>query len=81
MKKCSIQGCPGDYSNQEINHLVTLGGKPVIIENVPAEVCRVCGDTLLDIEIVEAIDNLLANPGQPVHTIPAYVLPEKRLAA
>ena len=81
MKKCSIQGCPGEYAKTEINHLVTLGGKPVIIENVPAAVCQVCGDTLLDIETVEAIDKLLANPGPPVHSIPAYSMPEKALAA
>lgn len=81
MKKCSIHGCPGEYSKQEISHMVTMGGKPVIIENVPADVCQVCGDTLLDIETVDAIDRLLANPGQPAHTVPAYAMPEKAMAA
>ena len=81
MKHCSIQGCPGEYAREEINHLVALSGKPVIIENVPADVCQVCGDTLLDIDTVAAIDRLLANPGPPVHTIPAYSMPEKALAA
>ncbi|OGR08049.1 MAG: hypothetical protein A2511_17650 [Deltaproteobacteria bacterium RIFOXYD12_FULL_50_9] len=81
MKHCSIHGCPGEYFKQVINHLVTMSGKPVIIENVPAEVCQVCGDTLLDIETAEAIEGLLANPGQPVHTVPAYAMPEKAMAA
>ncbi|MBU0908337.1 MAG: YgiT-type zinc finger protein [Proteobacteria bacterium] len=81
MKHCSIHGCPGEYVKQAINHLVTLGGKPVIIENVPAEVCQVCGDTLLDIETVVAIDTLLTNPGPPLHSVPVYAMPEKTMAA
>jgi len=81
MKRCSITGCPGEYTHQRINYMVQMGGKTVIIENVPADVCQFCGDTLLDITTVEAIDKMLENPGQPVHTAPVYEMPEKSIAA
>ena len=87
MKHCSIIGCPGEYVNQKISHMVKQGGQNVqdpgvvIIESVPADVCRVCGDTLLDIETVERIEDLLRNPGRPAHTVPAYEMPCKAMAA
>lgn len=32
MKQCSIKGCPGEYENKNISHMVNLEGKTVIIE-------------------------------------------------
>lgn len=81
MKHCSISGCPGEYAIQKVPHMVKHDDHMVLIENVPAEVCSVCGDTLLDIGTIEAIEILLQNPGPPVHTVPAYEMPIKEIAA
>ncbi|HAO80497.1 MAG TPA: hypothetical protein DCQ92_16315 [Verrucomicrobia subdivision 3 bacterium] len=44
--KCSIEGCPGEYEPRAITHTVRPGGRVVVIDHVPAEVCDVCGDVL-----------------------------------
>lgn len=81
MKHCSIKGCPGEYEDKAISHLVNHEGKTIIIENVPASVCPVCGDTLLTLDTVEAIEKMLLSLGEPDHTAPVYEMPLKVKAA
>lgn len=76
MKKCSITSCPGEYEEKRILHTVKHHGNVIVIENVPAEVCSVCGDVLLSLATVEAIETMLKNPGKPVRTAPVYEMPE-----
>lgn len=70
--KCSIQGCPGVYEPKTIVHTVRYRGETVVIENVPAEVCSVCGDVLLSPETVRQIEVLLRTAPPPVRTVPLY---------
>lgn len=44
----------------------------VIIDHVPAEVCDVCGDVLLDPQTVRNIERLLAEAPEPQQTAPVY---------
>ncbi len=44
---CTIEGCPGEYEYREIIHTVRHEGQLRVIDHVPAEVRRVCGDVLL----------------------------------
>ena len=81
MKKCSIKGCPGHYEKKDITHVVNKHGQIIIIENVPAEVCTVCGDTLLTLDVVRALEKFLANPGEPSKSAPVYEMPSKEMAA
>jgi YgiT-type zinc finger domain-containing protein len=76
MKPCSIKSCPGEYEEKLIAHVVKHHGSVIILENVPAEVCSLCGDVLLSLETVEAIEAVLKNPGKPVRTAPVYQLPD-----
>ncbi len=46
------------------------------IENVLAEVCSVCGDALLPLSTIEAIESMLKDPGKPVKTAPVYQMPD-----
>ena len=48
--KCSIEGCPGEYEERKIVHTVRHQGQVTVIDHVPAEVCPVCGDVLLNPE-------------------------------
>jgi YgiT-type zinc finger domain-containing protein len=70
--KCTIQGCPGEYEPRKITHTVRRGGKVIVIDHVPADVCAVCGDVLLAPETVRHIEKLLASPQTPAKTIPLY---------
>jgi len=70
--RCSICGCPGEYEQRAIVHTVRHQGQVVVIENVPAEVCTVCGDVLLTPETVRGIEALLRSKPQPTRVAPLY---------
>ena len=59
MTKCTINSCPGEYEKKHILHTVKYQERVIVIENVPAEVCSVCGDVLLSLSTVEAIEAVL----------------------
>jgi YgiT-type zinc finger domain-containing protein len=75
MSNCSIRSCPGHYEARHITHMVKRGGSVVVLENVPAQVCDLCGDTLLPLSTVETIEAMLQDPGTPVRTVPVYEMP------
>ncbi len=70
--KCSIQGCPGEYEEKMIVHTVQRGGQVLVFEHVPAEVCSVCGDTLLAPDTIRHIEDLLKIKKKPKRTAPLY---------
>lgn len=57
--KCSIKNCPGEYDLREITHTLRQNGRVVMIDHVPAEVCDVCGDILVQPETVRHLESLL----------------------
>jgi len=69
---CSIAGCPGTYERRSIHHTVRHGGRVIVIDHVPAEVCDICGDVLLEAETVRRIERLLADLPEPRETAPIY---------
>ncbi len=70
--KCSIQGCPGEYEGKMIVHTVQKKGQVLVFEHVPAEVCSVCGDTILTPDTVRHIESLLKEKTKPERMIPLY---------
>lgn len=80
MKNCSIQSCPGQYEERRIVHVVKKGEDVIVFDNVIAEVCTVCGDTLLPLSTVEALENMLKNPGKAQRTAPVYEMREAAMA-
>lgn len=70
--RCTIQGCPGEYEERKIVHTVRHQGRVLVINNVPAEVCTVCGDVLLKPDTVRRIEALLRTSPPPVDTVPMY---------
>jgi YgiT-type zinc finger domain-containing protein len=57
---CSINGCPGEYERTQVTDTVRHRGRIIVIDHVPAEVCRVCGDVLLEPETLRGIRPLVA---------------------
>jgi YgiT-type zinc finger domain-containing protein len=70
--KCTVRGCPGEYEEKKIIHTVVHRGEIVVIEDVPAEVCAICGDVLFTPETVREIETLLTHRSQPKRTVPLY---------
>jgi YgiT-type zinc finger domain-containing protein len=69
--KCSIKNCPGEYERRAITHTVRQNGRVVVIDHVPAEVCTVCGDVLLQPETIRQLESLLKR-AQPTSSVPLY---------
>ncbi len=70
--KCSIQGCPGHYEHRPIIHTVKHGGEVLVFEDVPAEVCDVCSDTLLAPETIRHIEALIEQHPETEKHAPVY---------
>jgi YgiT-type zinc finger domain-containing protein len=70
--KCSVEGCPGEHEARQIVHTVNYHGQVTVIDQVPAEVCTVCGDVLLKPETVRRIESMLGIATRPARTVPLY---------
>ncbi len=70
--KCSIDGCPGEYKAEKVVHTVRHQGQITVIDDVPADVCSVCGDVLLGPDTVRRIEILLREKQQPTRRVPLY---------
>jgi len=72
MMKCSIKGCPGEYEERRIVHTVRHQGEVTVVNDVPAEVCSVCGDVLMTPETIGKLEELLRVAGPPARKVPLY---------
>jgi YgiT-type zinc finger domain-containing protein len=70
--KCSIQSCPGEYETRSIVHTVKRGEDVLVFQNVPADVCTVCSDTLLSPETVRHLEELMRDKPKPEKFAPLY---------
>ncbi len=70
--KCTIRGCPGEYERKTILHTVRRDQEVFVLENVPADVCSVCGDTLLEPDTVQRIEALFLKKTEPKKFVPMY---------
>ncbi len=57
--KCAFPGCPGEYEDKFITHKVEDSEGVSYIDNVPAKVCQLCGDTILATETLTMIEKIL----------------------
>ena len=76
LKKCPL--CGGSLEERRITHAQQYQGRIVILENVPAEVCRQCGEVLLRPGVLERLQDLVWTEGTPKRTaqVPVYDLTE-----
>ena len=72
--KCIVQGCPGDMEERRIVHTFVRGGKPIVVEDLPAWVCPVCGYTVLDLEVLDSLFAFDPETEEPVRQAPVFRL-------
>ena len=53
-------------------YTVRHDGQVIVIDHVPADICSVCGDALLEPDTVRRIENLLDEKCKPAMTVPLY---------
>jgi YgiT-type zinc finger domain-containing protein len=74
--KCSIVGCPGEYKQRKVVRAVRQGDRIIVVEQIPAEVCDVCGDVLFTPETIERLEALRQTTAPPARTVPLYTFAE-----
>lgn len=74
MTKCPL--CGGKLEKKRVTYPQEYGGKIVILENVPAEACRQCGEVLLRPDVLEQVQKIVWERKAPQRTaqVPAYDL-------
>lgn len=75
--KCDC--CEGQYRERTVVLAFQRKGRSVVVEDVPARVCDLCGDMLLSEGIVQEIEELLER--QPHGAAPLYRLRESASAS
>ncbi len=70
--KCNITGCQGKYESRLIVHTVNYHGEIIIVSDVPAEVCLLCGDTLFSPQTVRQLEKMLQTRKHPAKMVPLY---------
>lgn len=74
MKTCPL--CGGELEEKIVTHPQEYKGKIIILENVPAELCRQCGEVLLRPDILERVQEVVWSEVAPKRTasVPVYDL-------
>ena len=67
--------CQEQYVEKTIVLSFQREGNSVVVEDVPAVVCDICGDTLLSESTVRKVEALLEQ--EPEDTAPLYRFPQK----
>ena len=70
--KCTIAGCQGEYREKLISQMFTRKGQSVVIEDIPAMECDVCGDILIDPEVVEQLMKIGVVGREPIKFAPVF---------
>jgi hypothetical protein len=63
--KCAFPGCPGEYEDKLITHEVKEADGVAYIDNVPAQMCMLCGDTIIAAEVLKKIEKILSGEISP----------------
>jgi YgiT-type zinc finger domain-containing protein len=71
---CTLRGCGGTYQDRTTTRVEDVGGRRVLIDGIPAEVCDRCGDTLFSLEAVRGMEEARrrAAAAPPDASVPVY---------
>jgi len=68
MFKCHVCGST-EGQEERVSEVFRIDGQLVLVENIPAMVCRRCGETIFSRETVEAVRQLVHGQGKPVKSV------------
>jgi YgiT-type zinc finger domain-containing protein len=68
--------CRGTTEKKVVSHMHQWGDKVFIFKNVPAEICRQCGEVYFGSEALEKMDEVVASSPEPeeITQVPVYSL-------
>ena len=70
--KCHVCG-HDDAKSEPVSEVFNLGGRRVLVENIPALVCEHCGEATFSRETTEKIRRMVHGAGHPIKTVPMDV--------
>ncbi len=71
---CRIDVQHGDYEQRTVTYTAKLHDQPLIIEDVPALVCPLCGDTLFTAQTLKRIEGMKESLPAPIRQAPVFTL-------
>jgi len=68
MFKCHV--CGSTHAREElVNDVFQIDGRPVLVENIPAQVCMRCGEEIFSNETTEKVRLLVRSKTKPVKSV------------
>lgn len=67
-----MKGCPGSYEDRVIVHTVKQKSRVIVFEDVPAQVCDICSDTLLAPSTIRHLEQMIKFKSEPKKHAPVY---------
>jgi len=68
MFKCHV--CGSTNAHEElVSEVFQIDGKPVLVENIPAQVCVRCGEEIFSKETVEKVRLLVHGRAKPIKSV------------
>ena len=61
--KCDL--CGGTVSSEKVSYTLFYEGHWIIVENVPAKICRQCGEKLFAPDTVDQLQNIIWKKRKP----------------
>ena len=76
MMPCSF--CDGELEERKVQYEYRWEGKLFVFEDVPARVCRQCGEKYFDAKVVKAMESAVLNQVEPkrILQVPVFSYPE-----
>lgn len=70
--RCHV--CGGGAARREaVSEVLTIEGRRVLVEDIPADVCERCGEASFSRETTERVRQLVHGAARPVRTVPLDV--------
>ncbi|RIK29780.1 MAG: YgiT-type zinc finger domain-containing protein [Anaerolineae bacterium] len=68
MFKCHVCGS-AEYRDELVNEVFQIDGKPVLVENIPAQVCERCGEEIFSRQTTENVRLLVHGKSKPIKSV------------
>jgi YgiT-type zinc finger domain-containing protein len=68
MFKCHVCGSTRAH-NEQVSEVFLIDSKPVLVENIPAQVCDRCGEEIFSAETTEKVRLLVHGAVKPVKSV------------
>ncbi|MCK4249464.1 MAG: YgiT-type zinc finger protein [Candidatus Omnitrophica bacterium] len=77
MKKCYF--CKGEIIEKRVRHIHSWADKLILFQQIPAEVCKQCGEVYFSPKVIETFDKATEHLDEIKKTVQVPVVPYSEL--